>query len=503
MAPRRRFATPAIFALAATLVAVPALAITVHGAFPNNPGVRVTAPYFSWDAAVRLTAISTDTFTNSDSQHATEVEPDTFAWGNTEVSVFQMGRFNTGGGASDIGWSTSTDGGKTWQHGAFKGLTRIENPSNPYDRVSDPSIAYDAKHGKWIAAVLPINNETGQEPNVLTSTDGLTWAKPVRIAADNGDFIDKSWIACDNTSSSPFYGHCYIEDDDASLGDQEMMSTTKDGGMTWAKPFTVANAFGLGGQPLAEPNGTVVVPFVSVVDGTISAFRSTNGGTSFGNTVAVATINYNPQGGSLRSSVLPSAEMDGAGNIYVAWPDCSFRQNCTNDDIVYATSPDGNAWSHVKRVPIDPLISKVDHFIPGIAIDPATAGASAHVALTYYYYPNGACSICKLHVGYIHSNNGGATWTRFKSLTGAMNTTWMALTDQGYMVGDYISTLHVNGKVHAAFAVATAPNGSDFNEFTATTAAGLVGLDERFQVTSRGERPISRRPYHVPFIPAD
>src|SRR5216117_1880490 len=56
------------------------------------------------------TQLSTDPYTNPDSQHKTEVEPDTFAFGNTIVSTFQVGRFFNGG-ASNIGWATSTDSG--------------------------------------------------------------------------------------------------------------------------------------------------------------------------------------------------------------------------------------------------------------------------------------------------------------------------------------------------------------------------------------------------------
>src|SRR5437588_8151189 len=46
--------------------------------------------------------ISSDPFTNTTSQHQTEVEPSTFAYGSTIVSLFQSGRFAVGGGASDI-----------------------------------------------------------------------------------------------------------------------------------------------------------------------------------------------------------------------------------------------------------------------------------------------------------------------------------------------------------------------------------------------------------------
>src|SRR2546427_12040390 len=57
--------------------------------------------------------LSTDPYTNPTSQHQTEVEPDTFAFGNTVVSAFQVGRFFDGG-ASNIGFATSTDGGNSF-----------------------------------------------------------------------------------------------------------------------------------------------------------------------------------------------------------------------------------------------------------------------------------------------------------------------------------------------------------------------------------------------------
>src|SRR5947208_4605077 len=74
---------------------------------------------------IPLTRLSTDTFTNASSQHATEVEPDTFAFGSTIVSAFQVGRIFSGGGA-DIGFATSTDGGTTWTGGLLPGITTFQ-----------------------------------------------------------------------------------------------------------------------------------------------------------------------------------------------------------------------------------------------------------------------------------------------------------------------------------------------------------------------------------------
>src|SRR5262249_8061254 len=130
--------------------------------------------------AATLLQISSDPFTNTTSQHQTQVEPDTFSFGSTIVSAFQSGRF-TDGGSSDIGWATSTDGGTTWTNGFLPGTTTFSTPPGPYARVSDPSVAYDAKHNVWLIASLPLNSTpTGVGAIVNRSTDGgLTFGNPV------------------------------------------------------------------------------------------------------------------------------------------------------------------------------------------------------------------------------------------------------------------------------------------------------------------------------------
>jgi hypothetical protein len=87
-------------------------------------------------ANVPVTQISSDPFTNTTSQHRTEVEPDTFAFGSTIVSTFQVGRFFDGG-ASAIGFATSTNGGSTWTSGFLPGLTRFQG-GGPFDRPATP-----------------------------------------------------------------------------------------------------------------------------------------------------------------------------------------------------------------------------------------------------------------------------------------------------------------------------------------------------------------------------
>jgi hypothetical protein len=420
--------------------------------------------------------LSADSFTNASSQHRTQVEPDTFSFGSTIVSTFQSGRFFNGG-ASGIGWATSTDGGSHWAHGFLPGITKYQG-AGPYDRASDPSVAYDRRHNFWLISSLALIETSGDPQGravvVSRSSDGgLTWGNPATVAS--GTFFDKNWTVCDNAPGSASYGHCYTEYDDATAGDRIHMATSTNGGLTWTQA-TVPAANGLGGQPLVQPNGTVIVPYLTTA-GTLAALRSTNGGTSYTGPFGIASLTPHTVAGNLRASSLPSAEIDAAGKVYIVWADCRFRTGCPGapNDIVMKTSLDGITWSTVMRVPIDPTNSTVDHFIPGLGVDRTTSGSSAHLALTYYYYPNASCTsaTCQLDVGFVSSTNGGASWSATQQLGGPMSLSWLANTNQGPMVGDYISTSFSSGTAFPAFALANAPSNGVLDEATYTVAGGL------------------------------
>jgi hypothetical protein len=436
---------------------------------------------------VSLTQISSDPFTVGPGQHATEVEPHMLAFGATEVAAFQTGRIFSGGGTA-IGWATSTDSGSTWTHGFLPGLTS-GNGGGPYSAASDPAVAFDAKHGVWIIESLPIASFSTPAVVVSRSTDGgFTWNNPVSVGG-NVSSSDKSWIVCDNTSTSPFFGNCYVEWDNPTSGDEILMSTSSDGGLTWGPATATANrSFGIGGQPLVQPNGTVIVPIE--VTG-ISAFTSTNGGASWSAPVTVANIQSHTDAGGIRSGPLPSAAIDGAGTVWVVWEDCRFRSGCSTNDLVYSTSSDGVHWSAVTRVPIDATTSTVDHFIPGIGIDPTTSGATAHVAIHYYFYPKSSCtkSTCRLFVGYVSSHNGGTSWNAALRLAGPMQLPWLPNSQNGLMVGDYIATAFSNGVPHGVFAVAATKSGTTFNE-AMNTAQGLIVAEDGPQFFSAGDRPL-------------
>lgn len=422
-------------------------------------------------ANVAVTQVSSDPFTNTTSQHKTQVEPDTFSFGSTIVSAFQTGRF-TDGGSSDICFATSTNSGSTWTNGCLPGVTKFLG-GGPFDRVSDAAVAFDAKHNVWMISGLALTDTSGVVGAAVTtsrSTDGgLTWQNPVvTVRASGTANLDKNWIVCDDTATSPYYGNCYTEYDDNGSGNRIHMSTSTDGGLTWADVTTAST--GLGGQPLVRPNGDVMVPYESN-RGEIRSFRTTTGGSTWSKSVLVSGIQEHTVAGGLRTSALPSAEMDSAGTAYVVWQDCRFQSGCPANDIVLSKSTSETTWGAVTRVTSD----GGDHFIPGIGVDRTTSGATAKAGLAYYYYPNAGCtaSTCQLDIGYVSTTNGGTSWSTPTMVAGPMSLSWLPNTTQGVMVGDYISTSISGGKAWPVFAIAAAPSGGVFNEAMNTPTGGL------------------------------
>ncbi len=234
-------------------------------------------------ANVTLTQISSDPFTqatckaNNTTNHHTEVEPDTFSNGSTIVAAFQVGRIFDGG-ACAIGFATSTNNGATWTSGLLPGITKWSG-GGANDRATDAAVAYDAKHNVWLISSLTLREAGGVHGNAVVtsrSTDGgLTWGNPVTTAT--GGDLDKNWIVCDNTSTSPFYGNCYTEWDNHGAGNLLQMSRSPDGGQTWSAAAT-NNTGVIGGQPVVRPDGTVIVPIDNANETAIGAFHSTNGG---------------------------------------------------------------------------------------------------------------------------------------------------------------------------------------------------------------------------------
>jgi hypothetical protein len=405
----------------------------------------------------------------SPAQHATIAEPDTFAQGNTIVAAFQSGRFRDGG-AVNIGWATSRDGGRTWRSGLLPSLTRASRPAGRWARASDPVVAYDVAHGVWLIASLALTAGDSAAVVVSRSADGVRWSAPITVIEAQWRpnlMLDKEWIVCDNGASSPHRGSCYATYSDFRSLRLEFQAS-RDGGLTWGPQVSAPENAGrpsLVGrwapapQPVVQPDGDLIVPYYD--ESRVAAIRSADGGRSFSPPVTVSPTAFRATPG-LRAPPLPSAEVDVTGTVYVVWPDCRSRPSCARNDLVISRSADGIRWSRAARIPTAPRSSPADFVIPGIGVDANRVG---RLAVAYYVYRDGRF----LDAGFISSSDGGRRWRPARRLNAqTMRLDWIAQAG-GAMVGDYISTSWAGGRAMAAFALASR-RGGRFNQPLFATA---------------------------------
>ena len=584
--------TPAQWMLAVVGAAVLIMAFATAGsAEPSGP----------------LTRVSQDKLSDFIGFHHFEAQPSLAASGKTLVGVFEVGRAYNGG-ASAIGWGTSTNGGKSWKHGLLPATVISGGPAGTW-RGADPSVAADVRYGKWIAAYTGL----GSTANTLglfahTSADGKSWSAPISVhAAGTGDTPSKSWVACDNNAASSGYGNCYIAytNTASTPANQIFVSRSTDGGATWSAPVGTPDvSVGTGAIPEVQPPapsspntcGRVVVSYASGT--TLNDFVSSDCGVTNGAhaviTSTLAAQHTVAQG--LRVSLLPSATMDRSGAIYLAYQTRSFRITQTtlsaaanagdtnikvgsvtgmtagntltvdstgaNPETVTITtvgtagaggtgitiSP-ALAFAHAQgafvtvngvpststAAPNDIALAKmpgptdatpapsfgmpsriaieadsgassdtVDHFIPAIAADPASSGASARLALFYYYYPVSGCGSfiqdlilpiggpqpanqCQPRYAYTSSTNAGTSWTTPLTLasmpslavlprTGPIGTTGNGGPDVGaYTAGAVIPSGPLAGNAISLFDYGAIVDGFDVSIYAPSHGLAIGG----------------------------
>jgi len=390
-------------------------------------------------------------------QHRTQLESHSLADGSTIVSVFQVGRY-LDGAATAIGFATSTNGGLTWRSGLLPGVTTYSPAPGESPRASDPVVAYDALHGVWLASTLIVGT-TFSGLFVNRSSDGVTWSAPVPAARTNGPSLayDKNWIACDNWPATPFRGGCYIAYSDLETRRMALL-VSRDGGSTWTPPVTVdaTVANSIGAIPLVQRDGALTVVFTGGED--LVASRSTDGGATFAPPIVISPF-VADELRAVRAPPLPAATVDAAGRLYVLWMDCRLRRSCTGNDLVLSTSTDGTTWTAPTRLPRTSL----NAFVPGIAAHPTIAGRLAVV--TYLRTRPCTRDACRLGVAFMRSTNGGRTWSTPQRLDAEqMQPEWLANSNLGAFVGDYVGIAYTATAAVPTFPFATRPTGRMLNE---------------------------------------
>ena len=392
------------------------------------------------DCEVVSRRIHRDRFTNPESQHESETEPDSLTIGATTVALFQVGR-NRSGGASAIGWATSRDGGRTWREGILPGLTVNSQPPGPSARASDPVLAYDAVRRVWLAHTLALSQGETRLA-IHRSADGITWSGPIDVTVARSERLayDKNWITCDNGASSPFRGRCYVAY--TLIGEQDAVAVQRsdDGGRTWSAPVTRRMPV-TGVLPVVQRDGRLVLTFWSGRTGMVSVV-SRDGGVTLDEPVLISrleTRGVRP----FRSPPLIAADLDGAGRVIVAWQDCRFRPGCAANDIVVSTSPDGGTWTEPRAV-----TSGRNAVMPTIGVEPG----SGRLAIAYYVVQRNGID------AEVVTSADGTRWSAPQRLNPRrMPVEWMPTTTLGRMLADYIGVSWVRGRPLVVYALASPP----------------------------------------------
>jgi hypothetical protein len=138
---------------------------------------------------------------------------------------------------------------------------------------------------------------------------------------------------------------------------------------------------------------------------------------------------------------------------------------------VLTSSPDGVSWTPPTRVPAVPAGSRVEAFIPAVGVDPGTSAASTRLAVALYAFAPGA----GVDAWLLQSRDAGASWSRPQRLTArTMAIPWIANTNQGRMLADYVSVSWVEGRAVPVISLASEPGGAErFRQAAAVTVRGV------------------------------
>jgi hypothetical protein len=306
-------------------------------------------------------------------------EPDTLVEPDVAISPFNSKiqvavahdcRF-ANGGAVDISYAWTHNGGATWHHAPVPGLTSAVG--GKYPRASDPVVAFGADGSVYISALEVNVNNCDSGVAVSRSTDGgATFGKPVYVQQSTscGVSDDKNWLVTDTQPNSPFYGRLYQFWTEflTNGASPQVVRWSDDQGKHWSSTHFVTpkKQFSQDSQAFVEPDGTLVDLYLNAGHAigddiqrggilrratqgsgvSLAAQTSVDGGATWSRLSKVAgNIGGGPAG--IRCC-LPLATGDPAtGRMFAVW---NANGPGVQDAVELSTSTDGRNWSHPVQV---------------------------------------------------------------------------------------------------------------------------------------------------------
>jgi len=384
-----------------------------------------------------------------------------------EVAVAHDCRFATGG-AVDIFYSWTHDGGAHWHQSRLPGLTKAVGGT--FDRASDPVVAFGADGSVYVSSlVLDVSCPGGVA--VSRSTDGgATFGMPVLVHESDTCAVidDKNWLVTDTQPMSPFFGRIYqFWTTFLSNGTSPQVVRWSDNqGKTWSGTHVLnPNNFSQNSQPFVQPDGAITDTYLfsgsAFGNGTRQGFILKKGPNANSGTSIVARTSFdggahwtkpvvvvrNVGGGPADiRCCLPLMEGDHAtGRMFQVW---NANGPGVRDAVQISSSTDGGqTWSSPVKV------------TPGSApniqyINAAVATARGRVFVSYGRRDLNDPNIIQQELTW--SDNGGATFATPIVLGPPSNLRYAAVAGAKFP-GDYTGLSATPARVAGAWTLASKP----------------------------------------------
>jgi hypothetical protein len=280
------------------------------------------------------------------------------------------------------------------------------------------------------------SNDGGQTWNGLEST---TPGDPRRELTRRGS--DKEFLHVDKFATSPNRDNLYLTWHDSNV---MKFSRSTNLGNTWSSVLTLSSGStesGIGSDITTDKSGNVYYFWPAFNSRRILVRKSTNGGTSFAPTVAVANTQDGfdfaiPAMETRRAFIYVAADADltngaFANSIYAAWTDTTAAESGTPANnharIQVAFSRNGGASWTVTTPHETADAGSVDRFHPWLAV-----GADGKVYVIYYDTRRDPARVA-VDIFYSVSSDGAQTWSTPARLTSVIS----PQIDTGFEWGDY------------------------------------------------------------------
>jgi hypothetical protein len=366
------------------------------------------------------------------------------------LATFQEGRL-TDAGSLDCGYAVSLDGGLTWRRALIPQLTPPSGGT--YNRATDPVAAIGPQGELYLNTLGSISGAFSTAAVLVSrsSDAGGTWSAPAVVYQSLSTQVspDKNWLAVNDYPATATAGRLVAtwtsftsNASGQSTGSNLMAAVSDDRGATWSTPvaITPVGAVNQGTQPVFLPDGSLVVVYVTFLNGdattqfSIQCKRSTDGGRSFpaASTTAVASV-AGWDDPDLRDGIfLPSATAARqAGDLFITYTAVVAG---TPRVLVTKSTDKGATWSVPVIVSDNPAGASVVN--PAVAVTPD----GQTVSVVFMDKRNAADAHNAIDIYAAQSFDGGTSWqpnVRLTTMTSDIRNG--PPTTRGYMFGDYMA----------------------------------------------------------------